>query len=634
MQKATLLLTLALGVGTLCASAQTTLESGLYRIKSVGLSKYLSQDETVEKHVTILNDKETNPQQYWNVTFSSDMKTATIVGSQGLKLAKGPGSNYYSGFDTADFLNSVALTAVSDKENTYVFTNVHSTAQNKFTLNNAAYNSDSNPYFLTTWNSTESANQYTFEKVTLADNVKAYTVSIEGADDNTPTVTLTSDSYTGNKTVYNGGVYYLTTAPETSNLTASSVTYYNMTGITVDGQTIKVTYAADYNALLAAEVTTAEALLANMATTIGYPSESARATLQAAITTAKAVTSATVNDVNTLKSAETAFSTTKDVVLPTDGKAYKMYGLFNNGTKVYLKHSDNTIYVVQKQSNGTFKFVSSTGDQEQMTYTGQGGNSGQLVTVFNLQARNRINMGALNLVTAENFTANVCIKSDGSSMNQYSNGSSNSGDWSTEWYFEEVPTSDFAGQTVKFVKSTDSKNYATLNLPYATTLPEGVTAYKKGEETATDVALVEYKTAGNVLPANTPVLLTATEEGDKTFAPAAYAASEDTGFKGTLGATAVTDANAYILAKKNEEVKFYALNSESNTVNANKAYLVIAASAGAQALNFNFGEVTGINQAINGAQSVNAPIYDLSGRRVMKAVKGGIYIQNGKKFVK
>lgn len=634
MQKATLLLTLALGVGTLCASAQTTLESGLYRIKNVALSKYLSQDETVEKHVGILNDKAENPQQYWNVTFSSDMSTATIVGSQGLKLAKGQKGVHYPNISTADFLSSVSLTAVSGQENTYVFTNVHSTAQSIYTVKDAAYNSETNPYFLTTYENTGTGNQYTFEKVTLADGVKAYTVSIEGADDNASTVTLTSDSYTGNKTVFNGGVYYLSTAPETSSLAASTIANYNCNGVTVDGQTIKVTYTADYTVLLAEEVKTAEALLANMATTIGYPSESARATLQAAITTAKAVTSATVNDLNTLKSAETAFSTTKDVVLPTDGKAYKMYGLFDNGSKAYLTHSSNNVYVVQKQSNGTFKFVSSLGDEEQMTYTGQGSQSGQLVTVFNLQARNRINMGALNLVTAEKFTANVCIKSDASSMNQYSSGSNNSGTWSTEWYFEEVPTSDFAGQTVTFTASNDGKNYATLNLPYASTLPEGVTAYKKGDVTDTDVNLVEYKTAGNVLPANTPVLLTATEAGEKTFAPAAYAASEDTGFKGTLGATAVTDDNAYILAKKNEEVKFYALNSESNTVNANKAYLVIAASAGAQALNFNFGEVTGISQATAATENVNAPIFDLSGRRVMKAVKGGIYIQNGKKFVK
>lgn len=30
----------------------------------------------------------------------------------------------------------------------------------------------------------------------------------------------------------------------------------------------------------------------------------------------------------------------------------------------------------------------------------------------------------------------------------------------------------------------------------------------------------------------------------------------------------------------------------------------------------------------------NAAVFDLSGRRVMAPVKGGVYIQNGKKFVK
>ena len=31
--------------------------------------------------------------------------------------------------------------------------------------------------------------------------------------------------------------------------------------------------------------------------------------------------------------------------------------------------------------------------------------------------------------------------------------------------------------------------------------------------------------------------------------------------------------------------------------------------------------------------NANAPIFDLSGRRVNSAVKGGLYIQNGKKFI-
>ena len=46
----------------------------------------------------------------------------------------------------------------------------------------------------------------------------------------------------------------------------------------------------------------------------------------------------------------------------------------------------------------------------------------------------------------------------------------------------------------------------------------------------------------------------------------------------------------------------------------------------------NFGEVTGIENAV-APEAANAPLYDLSGRRVVKAVNGGLYIQNGKKFI-
>lgn len=185
------------------------------------------------------------------------------------------------------------------------------------------------------------------------------------------------------------------------------------------------------------------------------------------------------------------------------------------------------------------------------------------------------------------------------------------------------------GYSVTFTASNDGQNYATLNLPFTVTLPAGVTAYK-GNVSGNEVILTAYKQAGEVLPANTPVLLTATDASSYNFAPAAYQAAEETGFLGTLAATAVTD-NAYILAKKGEEVKFYLLNSESNTVNANKAYIVVSGGK-AQALSFNFGTTTGIHAATADAATAT-PVFDLSGRRVVKVVKGGLYIQNGKKFI-
>lgn len=321
------------------------------------------------------------------------------------------------------------------------------------------------------------------------------------------------------------------------------------------------------------------------------------------------------------------------VNLPVDGKAYKMYGLFSDKTKAYLKSNDNDVFIMQKQADGKYKIVSSKADEENLIYTVPTGatQAGKKVSLFDIMVRHRINFGALNLVTGEQFDANVCIKKDESTLNQYGTGPSNTGDWSTEWYFEEA--TDYKGYEVNFTESNDGKAYATLNLPFATKIPEGVTAYKKVDGTTSSVKLEEYKPTNNVLPANTPVLLQANEAGKKTFAPAEYKAKEDTGFSGTLAAAKVSAENVYILAKDGNVVKFCKLSATKNTVNANKAYLTLTAAA-ATALNFDFGGVaTGIENAV-ADKANNAPIYDLSGRRVMNAVKGGIYIQNGKKFVK
>ena len=504
-----------------------------------------------------------------------------------------------------------------------------------------SYKSGSDVFLGKSMNSSTARFQFSKVSTEETDKYDIYSVSIEekqnGASAHADVyLTTTNTASKGLKQVYNGGYYFFTKG---ATVSASDFTISNTTAptgykapvvtINSESKTITVTYPADYNVLLTNEVATAKELLAK--TGIGYPTEnsSARTTLQTAISTAEAKTAtATEDDLNTLKAAETTYSATADLQLPEDGKAYKMYGLFSDGTKVYMKHSENDVYIVQKQANGTFKLVNSLADEANLVYNGQGATSGKKSNTFNLQARNRINFGALNLVSAEQFTANVCIKNDGSSLNQYTSGSSNSGSWSTEWYFE--PVADFAGQSVTFTASSDGKNYATLNLPYASTLPEGVTAYK-GNVEGNEVTLTAYKQAGEVLPASTPVLLTATQATSYNFLPAAYAAAEETGFQGTLAAAAVTADNAYILAKKSEEVKFHLLNSESNTVNANKAYLVVS-SGNAQSLSFNFGATTGINTATTDA-AAEAPIFDLSGRRVVKAVKGGMYIQNGKKFI-
>ena len=592
-----------------------TSTTGLFKIKNVGTSKYLFQEENT-KNVTFMNDGGDNAKYYWKVSFNGN--NATITGAMGKAPAKGAERQVYSAV-VADYLTTINLREASTSsgkytENNFLWPNVHSTNQTYYTKNNAAYNSANNPLFLTTYSAENVANQYTFEAVALTGEEKLYNVSFEGVPKGTTaSVTINDESYAGCPTVYNGGFFVLSDA-STKTFTASTIRATNST-VSVDGQTIKVVYTTDYNVLLADEVIVAKALLAK--TGIGTPADGskARTNLQAAITTAEEkTTGATEADLNTLKAAEATYSAA-ELQLPEDGKAYKPYVLLSNGNKVYANTNGNQVFVVQKV-NDTYRLVSSLGNGNVVSESNK--------TEFTIGTTNRLEFGALTLTHSDNVA--VCINAAGTNYNHFTGKGYKATDWSTEWYFEPA---EFTGHAVNFTASNDGKNYATVKLPYAATLPTGVTAYK-GTVAGNEVTLTAYKQAGEVLPANTPVLLTANDATSYNFAPAAYQAAEETGFQGTLAATAVTD-NAYILAKKGEEVKFYLLNSESNTVNANKAYIVVSGGK-AQALSFNFGTTTGIHAATADA-ATDAPVFDLSGRRVVKVVKGGLYIQNGKKFI-
>lgn len=373
-----------------------------------------------------------------------------------------------------------------------------------------------------------------------------------------------------------------------------------------------------------AEITTAKNNFANIYSTIstdqikeqvGYYSQSLIEEVKSNITSAA--------------DAKTAYNAVKSfgqlINLPVDGKVYKLYALQTGVTKNYPGGAEGK-WVAQKLDGVNYNFVNITADKDGLK------NKHNDAAKYVVSTQKRVKFGALtlNISTTAKY---LCVNKNGI-VDRLNIGSNSYGDekWSTDFMFEEA--TDYAGHPVTFTASTDGKAYATLNLPFATTIPAGVTAYKKVDGTESTVKLEVYKNGNEVLPANTPVLLQADAAGTKTFAPAEYKAQEATGFSGTLAADAPkTTANAYILAKDGDAVKFCKLSATSNTVNANKAYFTLTAAA-ANALNFDFGGVTtGIENAV-ADKANNAPIYDLSGRRVMNAVKGGIYIQNGKKFVK
>lgn len=93
----------------------------------------------------------------------------------------------------------------------------------------------------------------------------------------------------------------------------------------------------------------------------------------------------------------------------------------------------------------------------------------------------------------------------------------------------------------------------------------------------------------------------------------------------------LTDKLVFGVTAQNH-VGFYTAGG-SAALPANRAYLPTSVLGGEKAVAMNFGgDVTGINAVVK-ADKANAAIYDLTGRRVTRTVKGGLYIQNGSKFV-
>lgn len=176
--------------------------------------------------------------------------------------------------------------------------------------------------------------------------------------------------------------------------------------------------------------------------------------------------------------------------------------------------------------------------------------------------------------------------------------------------------------------SVSAAGYATLYAPVALTIPQNVQAYTA---TFADNQVTLTPIEGTI-PANTGVVIEAAK-GTYNFVITTTDATAKSDLTGNV-ATANVDAAsaAYILGKTDAEgVGFFKLNSTDRAIKGGRAYYV-APNGGAAAYLFN-GNVTGLEAIKTALNDANAPIYDLSGRKVAKAVKGGLYIKNGQKFI-
>lgn len=180
----------------------------------------------------------------------------------------------------------------------------------------------------------------------------------------------------------------------------------------------------------------------------------------------------------------------------------------------------------------------------------------------------------------------------------------------------------------------DDARFATTCLPYAVEVADakGTVETFAGKLNSEKTELTMVKV--NAVPANEGIIIKGASS-DKSVVLNVIDAAEtiDNDLQGnTQELTDLTGVYSFGRANGDDKVGFF--RSTNPTLRANRAFVKIDNSASQSiAMNFN-GTVSSIESVnTNNATMSNAPVYDLTGRHVMKMVKGNLYIQNGKKFI-
>lgn len=209
--------------------------------------------------------------------------------------------------------------------------------------------------------------------------------------------------------------------------------------------------------------------------------------------------------------------------------------------------------------------------------------------------------------------------------------------------FEEDLSTDDAAKTFRLIPATitmplnyseaDNKTFATTCLPYAVEVAEGqdnIKAYAgKLNDAKTELEMKEVA----AVPANQGVILSGESASDDQVVLNVIASADaiDNDLLGTTSEISTEGILSLGRANGTGSVGFF--RSTNATLKANRAYLKVDNET-IQSLAMNFGgTTTGITNVVKNDVAPNAPIYDLSGRRVFTTVKGNIYLQQGRKFI-
>lgn len=372
---------------------------------------------------------------------------------------------------------------------------------------------------------------------------------------------------------------------------------------------------------------------------LGYPKESSPAAVGLSTALASAAS------FEELLGHVQNFKESPDVVLPTDGKAYTIKAHFVGSDKyvalgedkLATSETEGATFICHEVSTGVFTFVN---------------NNGKFFNkIGNLVAYNNLTDFTLSHHIADDLdlvygtfsfrdSDNKNLTLNGTTFQQGYAGITESS--TTAFILEETTYANEPTMTVA-TGVDENKKIATFSAPFNFTLPAGINAYIVKQTPTGETATLELlASAGDVVAANTGVILLGETEASKVLmVPATTTGAADAasllGHSAGAPVDVVTAGTNYILAKNGDGYIVFSKALEgadhNKNLGMNKAYLKLGGS-GVNQFKLDFGgTTTAIEGITTEADAANAPVYDLSGRRIAAPAHRGIYIRNGKKFM-
>ena len=345
--------------------------------------------------------------------------------------------------------------------------------------------------------------------------------------------------------------------------------------------------------------------------------------------------------------------------MPEDGKVYRLRSYFDHryitavpsgeaGASLSRNEDNTTLWVLQKDASGN-KYLAAA-DGKGYLASKPGKNKGDLSN-----SPEPLTFGTAKDIKQQKV-GTLYIRNKGVSLVGWTNDNAIGGHPGTEahpvWHAPEgIASTSFYFDTVKdaaFPVTTlagSNGNYATLHLPFAVELPQGLTAYLVKEITDKDAAHPDgdkeislTPIEGSVLPANTPVILASAEAKTFHLRPAQWREAIPSLLSGTnlrLPAQDRKPTITYYGLTRDADTKEFLLRPIRSDVSipGNRAFLTLPIASG-QVRSFSFrfdASPTSVGSVTTAVKTTK--IYNLSGRCVDASKAKGIVISQGKKMI-